>query len=193
MRVGIMETPAVLDATTVDRDQLLVRNFLAGDQTAFDELVAKYQPYIYNICLQMLDNPADAEDVTQNALVAAYRALPRFRMESRFSTWMYRIAINQCLSYRRRQRPEMSLERDIPEGSARFEEVDKRETVRKLIQTLAPHFRAVIVLRYYRQLSYEEIAEVLGWTPDKVKCYLHRARNVFKKAYRRELEGGGSQ
>jgi len=188
-----METPAVLDATTVDRDQLLVRNFLAGDQTAFDELVAKYQPYIYNICLQMLDNPADAEDVTQNALVAAYRALPRFRMESRFSTWMYRIAINQCLSYRRRQRPEMSLERDIPEGSARFEEVDKRETVRKLIQTLAPHFRAVIVLRYYRQLSYEEIAEVLGWTPDKVKCYLHRARNVFKKAYRRELEGGGSQ
>lgn len=191
MRVGIMETPAVLDATTVDHDELLVRSFLAGDEGAFDELVAKYQPFIYNICLQMLENPADAEDAAQNALVAAYKALPRFRMESRVSTWMYRIAVNQCISYRRRQRPEVQAERDFAGRSPSFEEAEKRQTVRKLIRTLAPHFRAVLVLRYYRQLSYEEIAEVLGWTPDKVKCYLHRARNAFREAYRRELESGG--
>jgi RNA polymerase sigma-70 factor (ECF subfamily) len=139
----------------------------------------------------MLDNPADAEDAAQNALVSAYKALPRFRMQSRVSTWIYRIAVNQCLSIRRSRRPECQVEQDFSDDPPRYEEIEKRQAVRRLLRGLAPHFKAVLILRYYRQLSYEEIAEVLGWSSDKVKCYLHRARNVFKDAYVREQEDGG--
>jgi len=191
MFVGSLEKPVVLEASAVDRDHLLVRRFLAGDESAFDELVRMYQPYVYNICLQMLGNAADAEDAAQNALVSAYRALPRFRMKSRVSTWMYRIAVNQCISMRRVRRPEVPAEQDFGEWSVPLEDVEKRRTIRKLIEELAPHFRAVLVLRYYRDLSYEEIAEVLGWSPEKVKCYLHRARNAFRKIYLGECEDGG--
>lgn len=191
MLMGSLEKPAVLDASVIDRDQLLVKSFLAGDERAFDELAVKYHTYIYNICLQMLGNAADAEDATQNALISAYRALPHFKMKSRVSTWLYRIAVNQCLSLQRSRRLEAPLEKDFGEWSQpSLEDVEKRRIISKLLQRLAPHFRAVLILRYYRELSYIEIAEVLGWSPDKVKCYLHRARNVFKEIYLRECENG---
>lgn len=183
---------AVIEATTAeDEGAILVRRFLAGEERAFDELVCRYQPYVYNVCLQMLDNPSDAEDTAQNVFVAVYKALPRFRMQSKVSTWIYRIAINQCISWRRGRREELPIEFDIVDSSPHFEDAEKRREINRLMQKLAPHYRAVLILKYYRELSYEEIAEILAWSPDKVKCYLHRARNIFKKLY--EAEFGGKQ
>lgn len=185
------ENPAVLDATQEDRDLPLVRRFVAGDKRAFDELLARYQPYVYNICLQMLANPSDAEDAAQNVFVGICKALPRFQMRSKVSTWIYRITVNRCISYRRNRHTAMPAEGDLGDRSPSAADLEKRRTVRCLLQKLPAHYRAVLVLKYYRQLSYEEIAEILGWSPAKVKCYLHRARNVFKQAYECEnLDGG---
>lgn len=182
--------PAVLNTAIEDDGALLIRRYLAGEEAAFDELVTRYQPYVFNVCLQMLDNHADAEDTAQNVFVAVYKALPKFRMQSKVSTWIYRIAVNQCISWRRGRREELPIEGEIIDPHD-FDDAEKRREIRHLMRKIAPHYRAVLVLKYYRELSYEEIAEVLEWSPDKVKCYLHRARNIFKKLY--EAEHGGKQ
>ena len=182
---------AVIETSAEDEGAVLVRRFLAGEERAFDELVGRYQPYVYNVCLQMLGNPSDAEDTAQNVFVAVYKALPRFRMQSKVSTWIYRIAINQCISWRRGRREELPIEFEVVDSSPHFEDAEKRREMDQLLQKLAPHYRAVLILKYYRELSYEEIADILVWSPDKVKCYLHRARNIFRKLY--EAEFGGKQ
>ncbi len=190
--MGDPENAAVLEVVQEDRDLPLVRRFMAGDEGAFDELMAGYQPYVYNICLQMLGNAWDAEDAAQDVFLGIYRSLPRFEMRSKLSTWIYRIAINRCMSYRRSRRAEVLVERELGDRSPQSGELEKRRTVRYLLQKLPAHYRAVLVLKYYRELSYDEIAEVLGWSAAKVKNYLHRARNVFKQAYERENVGGGN-
>lgn len=183
--------PAALNAAVEDDGALLVRRYLSGEESAFDEIVTRYQPYVYNVCLQMLYNPSDAEDAAQNVFIAVYKALPKFRMQSKVSTWIYRIAVNQCISWRRSRREELPIEEDILDTSRHFEGAETRGEISRLMQKLAPHYRVVLVLKYYKELSYEEIAEILSWSPDKVKCYLHRARNIFKGLY--EAEFGGQQ
>jgi RNA polymerase sigma-70 factor, ECF subfamily len=182
--------PAVLDATREDQDLSLVRRYLAGDERAFDVLVARYQSFVYHVCLNMLANPSDAEDAAQEVFVAVHRALPGFKMRSRVSTWIYRITMNRCISQRRNRRPEAVLNDEHAAPFERFDDIEKRHDIRRLLQKMAPHYRAVLVLKYYQELSYDETAESLGWSPEKVKCYLHRARNIFKRIY--EQEGGAS-
>jgi RNA polymerase sigma-70 factor (ECF subfamily) len=182
------EKQAMLDAADTDRDLALVQRFLAGDETAFDMLVSRYRSHVYNICLQMLGNRADAEDAAQEAFVGVYEGLPRFETRSAVSTWVYRIAMNRCVSYRRRRRPTYTIEAEAVEQPEQFDEAEKRRRVREALRQIAPHYRAVLVLKYYRGLSYDEIAEVLGWSPEKVKCYLHRARDRFRRIYSEELE-----
>lgn len=187
--MGNPEKQIILDAVAEDSDASLVRRFQSGDTSAFDELVTKHQSYVYNLCLQMLGNPSDAEDAAQEAFLGIYRGLARFRMNAKVSTWIYRIATNQCMSHWRK-RQELPVEIDIEDHSSGFEEAEKRRSVKHLIGQLPPHYRAVLVLKYYRELSYEEIADILGWSVAKVKCYLHRARNIFKKKYEEHEDGG---
>lgn len=190
--IGGPENSAVLDAAKEDRDMLLVRRFVAGDESAFDELVARYQSYVFNICLNMVGNRSDAEDVAQEVFIAIHKGLPRFGMRSRVSTWVYRIVMNQCISHRRgRSAVEVPLDMEIGVHVDHASEIEKRRAVRELLQKIAPHYRAVLVLKYYHELSYEESAEILGWSVEKVKCYLHRARNIFRKHYE-ESESEGS-
>ncbi len=182
--------PAVLDATREDQDMVLVRRFIAGDERAFDHLVSQYQSYVYHICLNMLANPSDAEDAAQEVFVAVHRALPGFKMRSKVSTWIYRIAMNRCISRRRSRPAEVPLEFEQAAMPDKNGDVETRHAIRRMLQKMAPHYRAVLVLKYYHELSYEEAAETLGWSPEKVKCYLHRARNIFKRIY--QEEGGAA-
>jgi len=187
-----MET--VLRAETFDiADLVLVQQFLDGETKGFDKLVVRYQPLIYNICLQMLGNPSDAEDVTQEIFVAIFKGLRNFKARSALSTWIYRIAINKCISHRRKRPTDVHAECDLGIHHNAHEEMQNRRMVRSLLQELAPHYRAVLVLRYFQQLSYEEIGDTLGWSSDKVKCYLSRARKRFKQVYAATVaEGDGN-
>lgn len=168
-------------------DHLLVQRFRSGDTSAFDQLFARYEGYVYNICLGILSNPEDARDVTQDTFVKVYRSADRFRGDASFSTWVYRIAVNYCLDLLRRPARRRSVE--MPE---RWETADPgaeadggtgRAIVQETLQRLRPEHRVALTLRYFQELTYEEMSEVLDMNVGRVKILLHRARKAFKDKY----------
>lgn len=168
-----------------DPDWVLVRRFQAGDDAAFDALVGRHEEFVYNICMGILGSPDDSDDAAQETFLAAYRALKNFRGESKVSTWLYRIAVRECLDISRRRKKTSSLEDltnepSIDDGSA---DRAKQSLVRAALARLPEHYRTALTLRYFGGLSYEEIAVSMGSTPGRVKMMLHRARRSFQTAW----------
>ncbi len=171
----------------------LVSDALAGDTTSFDELYRRHSRRIYQICLRMVDDPAVAEDLTQEAFVLAYRKLATFRQESRFSTWLHAIAVNTVLMFFRKRKAsvhECSLEspaytndesssgdRDIygrPDEVLRMA-VD-RVALQRAIADLPEGYRMMVILHDIQGYQHEEIAHMLGCTIGNTKSQLHKAR-----------------
>ena len=180
-----------------DSDKELVERVKNGEKAAFDLLVLKYQSRIVNLVSRFVRNPTDALDVTQEAFIKAYRALPNFRGDSAFYTWMYRIAVNTAKNYlavqsRRPAESDQSIE-DIeqiegdnalkeqatPEHMLLTDEIQR--TVVSAIENLPDDLRTAITLREVEGLSYEEIAEVLGIAEGTVKSRLRRGREALKR------------
>ncbi len=176
---------------TAPTDSELVQRAKAGDKGAFDLLVTRNEGRVYGLCLKMLGNPEDAEDVLQEVFVKAYQSLPSFREESAFSTWLYRIATNACLMRIRKKKLEtVSLDqptnageeatRDVPDWtndpSSQLMDEELRTVLAQHINELAPDSRIVFVLRDIHGLTTDDTASVLGLTPPAVKSRLHRAR-----------------
>ena len=187
--------------------QALVRRAKAGDMGAFDDLVRTFQSPMYNLAYRMVGNREDADDVTQEIFVKMYRAIDKFRGDSKFSTWLYALATNMCRSKLRKIRRIGAFEvvhldetTDTDDGErARPEPVDKadkpdkmleRRELRRMVESamtaLPDEFKAVIVLRDLQGLSYEEIADALRCSIGTVKSRLARARDRVKKALHRE-------
>lgn len=183
--------------TQDETDQQLVRRVQDGDRTAFDLLVRKYQHRVLKLVGRFVNDAAEAEDVAQEAFLKAYRALPSFRGESAFYTWLYRIAINTAknalMSNRRRpvdfdldlQDPEQ-FERqarlkdgDTPEGVLLTDEI--RRTVEAAMEQLPDDLRTAIVLRELEGLSYEEIAEAMDCPVGTVRSRIFRAREAIDR------------
>lgn len=162
-------------------DVRLVRAAASGDVLAFETLVHRHQEPALRVALRMLGNRADAEEAVQDAFVRAWRALPSFGGRSCFSTWLYRITVNCCLTALQSRRPrdgELTGAEPAP-GPGPVEMAQAREGVQTLtaaIGRLTPEQRAPLVLRELEGLSYEEIGEVLQLSPAAVKGRLHRAR-----------------
>lgn len=157
----------------------------AGDEDAFASLVEVYQRPVYNLCYRMLGNPGDAEDAAQETFIRAYRALMSYDPQRKFSTWILSIASNYCIDQHRRRRLQtFSLDGlptpDLPDDQPGLESlVTNREheaRVQELLASLAPVDRNAVVLRYWYDCSYEEIAESLDISVSAVKSRLHRAR-----------------
>ncbi len=172
-------------------DQALVAAARAGDRAALGELLEQHQDRIHALCRRITGNDADALDATQEALIAVVRGLPRFDGRSRFSTWAYRVATNACLDElrRRRRRPEPGLpevesaeHRSMAIGGARAPtgsvdgRVADRLDVDAALRSLAPEFRAAVVLRDLCQLDYAEIGEVLDIPAGTVRSRIARGR-----------------
>ncbi len=174
----------------IDTDASLVERFLGGDTTAFDALFDKYQSYVYRIVYGILGNAAEAQDVTQDVFVQVYRSFHQFNRTARFATWLYRIAVNRSVDRTRSGRKWrwLSLNDDHPDLQNITvpgpEESLAEASIRNQAQTALMHLsiadRQVIVLRYYQELSIEEIAAVLGASVNAIKLRLHRARLRFK-------------
>jgi RNA polymerase sigma-70 factor (ECF subfamily) len=185
-------------------DQKLVRRAQQGDQTAFELLVRKYQHKVAKLVARFVRDRSEAEDVTQEAFIKAYRALPGFRGESAFYTWLYRIAVNTAKNYlesRGRRPPGSDLEiegaelmdagsllRDeaTPERLALTEEIGT--TVARVINQLPVDLRTAIMLREIEGLSYEEIAEVMDCPIGTVRSRIFRAREVIDTELKPLLE-----
>lgn len=187
-------------------DQKLVEKVQKGDKKAFDLLVLKYQHKIINLVMRYVRDAAEAQDVAQEAFIKAYRALPNFRGDSAFYTWLYRIAINTAKNYlvAAKRRPldyDLDLQdpeqydmqaklknTDTPEGLLLTEEI--RGTVMEAIEALPEDLRTAILLREMDGLSYEEIAQTMECPVGTVRSRIFRAREAIDKRLRPILAGG---
>lgn len=178
-------------------DAQLVRRVQKGEKGAFDLLVLKYQHKIVNLVMRYVRDPDLALDISQEAFLKAYRALPNFRGDSAFYTWLYRIAVNTAKNYlaAQRRRPmdvELDLqdpeqydihanlrEMDTPEGVSLSNELN--ETVMEAIQALPEDLRTAIVLRELDGMSYEEIAESMECPVGTVRSRIFRARDFISR------------
>jgi RNA polymerase sigma-70 factor, ECF subfamily len=179
-----------------EADLLLVERVQSGDREAFGLLVSKYQRKLLRLVMRLVRDPAEAEDVTQEAFIKAYRALPNFRGDSAFYTWLYRIGINTAKNWlvaHRRHMPTMSeITGDDSEGIEegillRDDETPDRvlmsrqigETVNAAMDALPEDLRTAISLREIEGLSYEEIAQVMDCPIGTVRSRIFRAREAI--------------
>lgn len=168
-------------------EAFLISRATTGDQAAFGALVERYQNAIYNLAYRMLGSPEEAEDAAQEIFVRVYRQLARYDRERKFSTWVLTIATNYCIDQLRRRRMQLvPLENIVPWARSREtgpegEALDReaRDEVQGLLRELPEKYRAVLILRYWQDLSCAEIAEVLQLPEGTVKTQLHRARKAL--------------
>jgi RNA polymerase sigma-70 factor, ECF subfamily len=182
--------------STAERDRILVTAALQGDQSAFAELVIRYQSAVYNMAYRMLGDSSEAEDAAQEVFVRAWNQLRTFQTDRRFSTWLLSIASHYSIDLLRRRKPQAPLDgvalyvqSDEPEPDELVLKQEQREMVRELVASLPDKYRSVTLLRYYGDMSYDEIARATGLTESAVKTQLHRARRMLAE----KLANGNSQ
>lgn len=170
-----------------DQENIIARA-RRGDAGAFEQLVETYRDQVYRIALRMCGNAADADEVPQEAFLAAWKGLPNFRGDSRFSTWLYQLTTHAAIDLMRREKRQIAAE-DITEVSAPApapgpqQQAERRETqeaVRNAILQLTPEYRQIVVLRFLEDLSYEEIGAALKLPSGTVKSRLNRAKAQLK-------------
>jgi RNA polymerase sigma-70 factor (ECF subfamily) len=186
-----------MTAQKLPSDAELVKRAKAGDADAFSELVERNEAKVYGLCLKMLGNQEDAEDCLQEVFIKAYKALPGFREEARFSTWLYRIAYNESLMrIRKKKLDTVPLDRpvELEEGDVSRDLADwttdpradvmnneLSEVLVRHVNELEPDNRIVFLMRDVHGMSTTETAEALGLSVPAVKSRLHRAR-LFLRA-----------
>ena len=192
----------------------LVAAAKAGDIGAFEDLVKRYDRNVFRIAQHITQNREDAEDVVQDAFLKAYGNLEQFQGQSKFYTWLVRIAVNEALMRLRRRRPErmVSLDEDVkteedsmpreiadwtPNPEQQYNQAELKDILSRTIQGLPTSFRTVFVLRDVEGLSTEETAEALGLSIPAVKSRLLRARLQLRerltKYFRKKRDGDGTQ
>jgi RNA polymerase sigma-70 factor (ECF subfamily) len=186
----------------VQDERQLVRRAQAGDEAAYEELVRTHQHRVIAIASRLLRGSQDAEDVSQQVFVKAYFSLRRFDLRSKFSTWLYKIAVNECWNYLRKKKARpLVYEADLTEeqserleGAAqRSELIDPEEAARQrdlvewLLGQLETEDRMMLELKEMQGFSIDEIAEMLELNPNTVKVRLFRARGKLVELYRRRL------
>ena len=179
------------------KDDDLVRDFLKGKESAFEELVYRYEKKVYSLCYRYVENQEDALDLAQEAFVRVYRFLPQFRFDAAFSTWVYRLTVNSCLDFLRRNKQNRTYSLDAPmeletgelkrevtdEGPSPLEELERKELrreVRMALDRLPEEQRVPIFLKEFQDMSYEDIAKILKVPLGTVRSRISRGRLKLK-------------
>jgi RNA polymerase sigma-70 factor, ECF subfamily len=169
-----------------------VEGTLSGDQDAYAELVNTYQHTVYNLCYRMLSERTEAEDATQEAFLRAYLNLDRYDPARSFKTWILSIASNHCIDRLRKRRllwlsldeplpPNIMLSSDEPEPEVATIRGERSQAIQALLDDLNTDYRAAVILRYWYDYSYAEIADVLDTTESAIKSRLFRARQALSQ------------
>ncbi len=184
-------------------DKEIIKQIKAGHTEAYGDFIREYHKKVLGYCLSMLSNRTDAEEAVQDIFVKAYNSLGRFKGNSAFSTWLYRITANHCLDILRKKnrRKTVSLDALIEEEGSRIEglfasnrvessALENRDLADKILSTLPSDYRTILTLREANSLEYQEIAAILGCSLDAVKGRLARARKHLQGNLRHFLEPG---
>ena len=170
-----------------DQEHIIARA-RRGDADAFEQLVAAYRNQVFRLALRMCGNEADADEVAQEAFLSAWKGLPNFRGESRFSTWLYQLTTHAAIDLMRREKRQAAAE-DIDgitaadDGPSPQQQVERTETqreIRSALMQLPEEYRQVLLLRFMQELSYEEIGQTLKLPAGTVKSRLNRAKAQLK-------------
>lgn len=189
-------------------DYLLVESALMGDEKAFAKLMSRYRDTIYYMLLKMVNNKSDAEDLTLEAFGKAFKNLQQYSPNYAFSTWLFKIATNNCIDFLRKRRGvyisiengqengdtdiPMKLRSTEPNPEEKLIRIQKAILMRKIVHRLKPRYRILVELRYFREFSYEEIAKELNLPLGTVKAQLFRAREMlFKMIESTEIDEHG--
>ena len=181
-----MTVPVAMTSQDAEADNSIVERYLAGDMTAFDELMIRYERQIFRVCYRFVNNRDDAMDLAQEVFIKAFEHLANFRRESSMKTWLYRIAMNHCINHvKKNAREFVEIRENI--GSTRasvhseMEEREQREQFRLLVKRLPPKQKAILEMRIHEQLSYEEIATMSGRSISTIKASVFFALEKLRK------------
>lgn len=167
-------------------EQELVQQAQAGDLAAFEALVQNHSLSLYRFLYRLVGDPADTEELTQETWVRAWQALSRFKRQSSFKTWLFKIGMNLAFNLRKRRKPteelnELVLASTQDEPVVAFQQKRREEVVKAALAKLPPHQRTALVLAIYEGLSYKEIAEVMGRSVRAIDTLLVRAKNNLRQ------------
>jgi len=188
-------------------DATLVGQCLAGNERAYTELLSRYRGRVYGLALRMVQNGEDARDIAQEAFVKAFQSLGSFDLSKPFGAWISKITANLCIDHYRRKRLSLvsldapiesqggdrqrEFKDDRPGPTETYQLGEEQQRVDALLASLPPRYRTVVILRHKEDLSYEEIAEIMGMPLGTVKARLHRAHNLLKRKLRPVVEERG--
>lgn len=162
----------------------LILRACRGETEAYGELVTRHQAGVFNVCYRLLHNRADAEDLAQETFIRARDRLHTFDLEREFSPWIKRVAANLCLNHLESRKPTAALDEERDTDDARQPEYqaesrERSEQIRRALASLPPHYRLVIELRHFQDMSYDGIAHELQIPLSAVKSHLFRARKIL--------------
>ncbi len=179
------------------QDYALVESALRGEEKAFAKLLSKYKDAIYYMLLKMVNNKSDAEDLTIEAFGKAFKNLHQYSPSYAFSTWLFKIASNNCIDFLRKKKgvhvpidnnqdgndneQPVRLKSGEPDPEEKMIRIQKAILLRRIVRRLKPRYRTLVELRYFREFSYEEIAKELNLPLGTVKAQLFRAREMLFK------------
>lgn len=179
-----------------EQEQRWVEAAREGDKAAFGRLVEAYQRPVYNLTYRMLGNPEEAEDAAQEAFLRAYARLKQYDPDKKFSTWLFSIANHHCIDRLRKRRATFvsiddnpvlqNLEGDAPRPEPMAVALERNREVQSLLGQLEPDYRTPLILRYWEEYSYEEIADAMDITVSAVKSRLFRARKQMAELVRQQ-------
>jgi len=181
----------------------LIKLALEGDQQAYTEILKKYRAPLYNLLYRMVKNKMETEDLVQEAFIKAFNSLASFNDDYAFSTWLYKIAINNCIDHFRKKKlktfpidkpiesKDGNIKREFPDVSYQPDKFllskEKDKLIDEAIQNLPEKYRTAILLRHSEDKSYEEISEIMGIPLGTVKARIFRAREMLKKQLKHKL------
>ena len=173
-------------------DEFFIEEFRNGKLNSFEALFLKYNSPVFNLSLRMMGNKEEAEDMTQDIFIKAYKNLHNFRGDSSFKTWLYRIATTTCIDGIRKKKSFWNFFRKIIENKSPVTEksnnYEEKEWIQEVLKSLPPNQRLLLVLRYIQGFSNKEIAGILNCSEGSLKVKLYRARENFKKKAERNLK-----
>lgn len=186
-----------------EEDSFLIRRALEGDQRAFKKLKQKYYEAIHSLIYRMIREKEEVEDLTQEAFIKAFTSLSSFNDEYAFSTWLYKIATNNCIDYIRRKKLQtFSIDKPIDSGDGDYTyelpdltykpdqdmmDRQRKKLLEDAINSLPPKYRRVIQLRHTEEKEYQEIAKILNLPLGTVKAHIFRAREMLNRYLRKRL------